>query len=1042
MRRKLTSLSFLAFLGFGAIAYAQTQGIVNDSNGFPEMDIEVQIKGTGTTVFTDENGAFSIDAKIGDILIIDGNEIIVTSNNLGTIAPKVKKDDIELAETVVTAYGTQKKETLVGSVGVVSAKDIEDRPLTNVAKALDGTVSGVRVSTGSGQPGSGLNIQVRGIGSYNLTTDPLYVVDGSIYTGSLQDLNPNDIESLTVLKDAASTSLYGSSAANGVVLITTKKGKRGKGAFRFSSNTGVVTRGIPEYNRVGAGDYYVATWNSMRNGKLAAGSTLAEANAYASTNLISGNLKNNIYGVADNQVVVDGVLTNAKQLYNDFDWEKYITKTGSFEKYDLDYSGATENTNYFAGFGYNKESGYVIKSDFERYSARASVDSQVTDWLKLGANINGSMIKSQLANSSGTSSYVNPFYFARNMGPIYSPYLYNAEGKRVYDSEGNVAYDGNETRGRGSSASAGRNVLQETLLNNDLQTTNSTNSRFFAEFKLAKGLTFTSNASYDLRNYKVKSYGNKVIGDAAGAGSLSIETAKTTGFTFNQILNYRTSFGGHNLDVILGHESFERVYEYAYQSKREEVVGGIYELINFLTTTSNYSFNRVLKKEGYFSRINYDYQNKYLVSVSGRIDKSSRFDPKNRTGYFWSAGAGWNLHKESFLSSSSVINNLKLKASYGQVGNDGGLGLEPGYQTYLDLYELGYNNAGETGVYLSQVGNPDLKWESRNKFDVGVDFGLFNNRISGTVDYYSEDVVDMIFGFKVPNSAGVPGNEIYRNVGTMRNSGFEIALNFGIFRTPSFTWDLGILASTIDNKMIKMPNGKEGVITSGNYRLAEGHSRYEYWLRQWYGVDPTDGAALFLQADDLADDTSTRIGKNGEKLTTNQNNAKYDYSGSSIPDLFGSINNTFRYKNVDLAVQLNYQLGGKVYDSNYASLMSSYPQGNAIHTDMLNAWSKPGDVTDVPIMSTANVNAAGAASSRWLVSADYLTIRTVQLGYNFNKKDIETIGLKSLRIYAAGENLYSWTARKGLEPSQSFSGSTTYRYTPSRIVSVGINVSF
>ena len=1043
MRRKLTSLSLLAFLGFGAIAFAQTTGTVNDKNGFPEMDVPVQVKGTNTIVYTDENGGFSINAKVGDVLLINGKEVLVTRESLGTIEASVVSDNIDLEETVITAYGTQKKETVVGSVSTVKAEDIENRPLTNVAKALDGTVTGVRVSTGSGQPGSGLSVQVRGVGSYNLSSSPLYVVDGVIYAGSLQDLNPNDIESLTVLKDAASTSLYGSSAANGVVMITTKKGKKGKkGQFRFTSNTGVVTRGIPEYSRLGADDYYVAAWTSMRNGYLVTDkSTVAAANAKASANLISGNLKNNIYRTANNQVVVDGVITGADKLYNDFDWQDYITRVGTFQKYDVDYSGATDNTNYFASFGYNKETGYVIKSDFERYSARANVDSQVTDWLKLGVNLNGSLVKSLQANSDGGSSYINPFYTTRAMGPIYSPFLYDNNGQRVYDTEGNAVYDGNLTRGRGASASAGRNVLQETLLNNALQNTNSINSRFSAEFKLAKGLTFTTNLSYDIRNYRLKSYGNKVIGDASGTASLAVTNQKYTTSNFNQILNYKTKIGNHNIDAILGHENWERLYEYTYQRKIGEVVSGIYELINFLENTSNTGYNNELKKEGYFARLNYDYANKYLLSGSVRVDKSSRFADDNNTGVFWSVGAGWNLHKEDFLSSLSFLNELKLRASYGQVGNDGGTSGEPGYQVDLDLYSLGYNNGGEPGLYMTQVGNKDLTWESKNKFDVGLDFSILNRRISGNFDYYLEDVVDMIFGFRTPNSAGVPGNEIYRNVGTMRNSGIEVGLNFGIIRNDKFSWDLNLMGSTVKNKMLKMPGGKDDVITANGYRLAEGKSVYEFWQRQWYGVDPTDGSPLFLQ-NEGADDANTRIGANGEKLTTNQNRGKYDYSGSSIPDLFGSITNNFKIGNFDVLLALNYQIGGKVYDGNYASLMSTYPQGNALHVDMLNAWKNPGDITNVPIMSSQNVNAAGAASTRWIKDASYLTIRSVQVGYNFSKRDIESIGLKNLRVYLSGENLHAWTAGRGLEPAQSLGGGTSYRYTPSRNVSIGLNVSF
>jgi hypothetical protein len=367
---------------------------------------------------------------------------------------------------------------------------------------------------------------------------------------------------------------------------------------------------------------------------------------------------------------------------------------------------------------------------------------------------------------------------------------------------------------------------------------------------------------------------------------------------------------------------------------------------------------------------------------------------------------------------------------------------EPGYQVDLDLYTLGYNNGSESGVLLGQIGNPDLSWESKNQLDVGIDFSLFKRRVSGSIEYYMQDVNDMIFGVPTPNSAGVPENYIYRNLGKMRNQGIELALNLGIVSTEKFSWNLGIIASSVKNEMVKMPKGKEDAIINGTKRIAEGQSLYDFWLRQWYGVDPTDGAALYVQDAALTtDDGSTRT-INGVKLTTNQNRAQFAYSGSAIPDIFGSITNTFKIGNFDTMIALNYQLGGKLYDSNYATLMSTYPQGQAIHSDMLNAWQKPGDITNVPIMSSGNVNATASQSTRFLNKADYLTIRTVQLGYNFNKKDIESVGLKSLRVYLAGENLNSWTAKKGLEPVQTFNGTSTYRYTPSRTVSLGLNVSF
>ncbi len=379
-----------------------------------------------------------------------GALFFIAQNAFAQKTDTTKVKDIE--EVVVVAYGKQKKETFVGSNVSISAEQIADRPLANVSKALDGIGAGVQVSTASGQPGSGITVRVRGLSSLALSNAPLYIVDGAIYTGGLSDLDPNDIASLSVLKDAASTSLYGASAANGVVMITTKSGRKGRSKFEFSTSTGFVDRAYKEYETVGTGDYYVAQWRALYNGNLVPTTsnpnpTPASASAYASNQLIP-RLLNNVYNVPNNQVVIDGVLNpNASLLYDDFDWNKYIQRTGLIQKYAVNYGGGDERTTYYASLGYNKEQGYVIRSEMERYNMRVDVNSKVTNWLKLGGNISGSRVTTLNANSSGTSSYINPFYIARTMAPIYSPYYYDANGQRVKDSTGEWIYDGLITSG-------------------------------------------------------------------------------------------------------------------------------------------------------------------------------------------------------------------------------------------------------------------------------------------------------------------------------------------------------------------------------------------------------------------------------------------------------------------------------------------------------------------------------------------------------------------------------------------------------------------
>ncbi|MBV8326051.1 SusC/RagA family TonB-linked outer membrane protein [Chryseobacterium sp.] len=961
-------------------------------------------------------------------------------------AQKVKRDttssETKIDEVVVVAYGSQKKETLVGSNTEIKAKQFADRPISSIGQAIDGASAGVKVSTGTGQPGSSPSIQIRGIGSYGITTQPLYVVDGTVYTGSLAAINPSDIASFNILKDAASTSLYGSAAANGVILITTKSGKKGKDSFNFNMSTGAVGRAIPEYDRVNAYQYYPLIWEALRNGRMTSvpGTSLADANAYASAQLIPGVLKTNIFNVADNQLVIDGILNpNAQMKYTDLDWQKPLIKTGFRHNYELNYSGGSNTTTYFTSVGYTNETGYLIKSDFERFTARLKLDSQVKSWMKLGTSISGvaSNGNNSVEGVDNNSAYINPYRWTRTMGPIYSPYAHDPKTfANLYDNAGNIMYDAGSARG--ADAAAGRNVIQETLLNKDLSKNYYIISRAYAEFKVDPYLTLTTNVGYDIRNNRRSTYGNKIIGDAAPGGSAEKYSFTEQTFTWNQLLNYKRKFGNHNFEYLLGHENYKFTYEYLYGYKKGQTVDDNDELINFVTPASLTSRTDNYRKESVFSRLNYDYKSKYLLSGSIRWDASSRFSKDVRWASFWSVGAGWRVKGEDFLTNSSLISDLKLRASYGQVGND----RTDSYYMYKSTYNLGYNNAQEPGILFGFLADPSITWETNKQTDLGIDFGFFNNRISGSVEYYNRITSDLIFPVPIPVSSGVPDNTINRNIGTMYNRGFEFTVNADVIRTPSFTWSLNVNASTLKNQITALSDGISEFI-NGTKKISVGHSVYDYWLRQWYGVDPADGAPLFLVADAYANTTASDIRTiNNTKVTTNFNKAKYDYSGTAIPDLFGSFGTSISYKQWSFSAMFTYQLGGKTYDSNYAALMSSYSQGGALSTDILNRWTTPGQVTDVPALNSSTYTSSNAASSRWLVSSDFITFRQATLSYSFSPEILSQLGLSGLKILVSGENLWSKTARKGLEPAQAFNGTTTNRYTPARIVTIGFNVSF
>ncbi|MDR6461178.1 TonB-linked SusC/RagA family outer membrane protein [Chryseobacterium vietnamense] len=962
-------------------------------------------------------------------------------------AQKTKRDtipqDTKIDEIVVVAYGSQKRETMVGSNTEVKAKQFADRPITSIGQALDGASAGVKVSTGTGQPGSSPSIQIRGIGSYGISTSPLYVVDGAIYTGSLAAINPNDIASFNILKDAASTSLYGSAAANGVVLITTKSGRKGKDAFNFSMSTGAVGRSIPEYDRVNAYQYYPLVWEAIRNGRMTSipGTTVADANAYATAQLISGVLKTNVFNVPDNQLVVNGVLnSDAKFKYTDLDWQKPLMNTGFRQNYELNYSGGSNTTTYFSSVGYTNETGYLIKSDFERFTARLKVDSQVKSWLKLGTSISGvsSNGNNSIDGADNNSAYINPYRWTRTMGPIYSPYAHDPTTfATLYDNAGNVVYDAGNARG--VDAAAGRNVIQETLLNKDLSKNYYIISRAYAELKVNPYLTLSTNAGYDIRNNRRSTYGNKLIGDAAPLGSAEKFSFTEQTFTWNQLLNYKRKFGDHNFEFLLGHENYKYTYEYLYGYKKGQIVDDNDELVNFVTPASLTSRSDNYRKEGVFSRLNYDYKSKYLLSGSIRWDGSSRFAKDVRWDSFWSIGAGWRLKGEEFLSNSNLISELKLRGSYGEVGNDG----TNSYYMYKSTYTLGYNNAQEPGILFGFLADPSITWEANKQTDVGIDFGFLNNRITGSVEYYNRVTEDLIFPVPLPVSAGVPDNTISRNVGTMYNRGFEFSINADVIKNQNFTWNINANASTLKNQITELSNGITEII-NGTKRISVGHSVYDYWLRQWYGVDPADGSPLFLVADAYANTTAADIRTvNGTKVTTNSSKAKFDYSGTAIPDLFGSFGTSITYKQWSLSALFTYQLGGKTYDSNYAALMSSYSQGGALSPDILDRWTTPGQITDVPALNSITYTSSNIGNnSRWLVSSNFITFRQATLSYNFSPETLSQLGVLGLRILVSGENLWSKTARKGLEPSQAFNGTASNRYTPARVVTIGFNVSF
>ncbi|WP_167598182.1 SusC/RagA family TonB-linked outer membrane protein [Leeuwenhoekiella sp. ZYFB001] len=1037
--RLIWSLVFLMTLNF---AFSQTKtvsGTVTDQTGMPLPGVNVTVKNTtGRGTQTDFDGNFTIAASADETLVFSYMGFKPYEQLVGasaTFSITLSEDTQSLDEVLVVAYGTAKKEDFTGSAVQVNGESLEQRPITNAISALDGAAAGVNVSAANGQPGSAPSIRIRGTGSYSASNTPLYIVDGVQFNGELSSINSNDIESLTVLKDAASTSLYGSRAANGVVLITTKSGRSGKPQISLKMSQGITSRGIPEYDRVSASEYYPLMWEALRNSlSMSSDTPVAEANAIASSTIYD-ELGQNPFNVANDQIVLeDGTLNpNASLLYaEDLDWLEPLVRTGVRTNLDFSYSGGTEKSDYYASVSYLKEDGYIINSNFKRLTARLNANTQVTDWIKTGLNISAADSDSNQAADAGSSSYVNPFRTTRYIGPIYSVHEHDPEtGEYILDSDGNWIYDLGDNRVGGGGS--GRNVIQETLLNVDRDKIFSFTSRAYAEFTFLQDFTFTVNGGIDKRFYSNESFDNPIVGDGAPDGRAGRTTSTRTTVNYNQLLNYSKTFGKHSVSALVGHESFDTEYEYLNGFRQNQIVEGNTELINFTTTNDLISYTSNQTTEGYFSRVNYDYDSRYYISGSYRRDGSSRFSKDARWGDFFSVGGAWRLDQEAFMETADWANLLKLRASYGEVGNDN-LG---GYYVSQSLFALDYNNASEGGILVDSPGNPRLQWETNIQTDAAIEFGLFNNRVAGTFEYYNRKSEDLLFDVPLPVSSGL--DDYPDNIGSWVNSGFEFDVTVGIVRNSQFKWDFSINASTLKNEIKELSQEE---IINGSKKLVVGGDIYDYWLREWYGVDPADGMALYIASPEAIEAGGSDLREiDGTTVTTNQNNANYNFVGKATPDVYGAFRNNFEYKGFQLGITFTYQLGGETYDSNYSGLMHSGTYGTALSTDILDRWQEPGDITNVPRLDAAQSAAFGAGSSRWLEKSDFLALRQVNLGYAFDAELVQKLGLTGANVYVSGENLFKLTARKGMDVGESFNGTTSNRFTPARVLSVGLNIT-
>jgi len=1080
-KRFLMFLCFVMLSLSSAFAQFKVTGIVTDAkDGSPIAFASVVVKGTTTGVAADADGKYSISATSSDVTLIFSSigyvnqEIEVKGKAVVNAA--LASDSEALDEVMVVAYGTATKTAFTGSAGKVSGDKIELVPATNPLNTLNGSTPGIRLTSSLGQPGADATITVRGIGSLNGNTDPLIVLDGMIYSGVLSSIPAGDIEQITVLKDAASTALYGSRAANGVIMITTRQGKGDQPTIKVNVAHGWVSREQANYAVQNDKQYMETYWQMYYNNyKAEGGLTDDEARLKASTNVVAALQYNDDYmawsgpGVtASNVVGTDGKFNpNASLLWaDDVDWQGAVEQVGQVQDYSVSASGRSNNSTYFGSVGYTNQEGYVIGSGFERFSGRANVSFQ-KNWFKMGVNVSAQMSKRYGIQSTSQGDMSNPFHTTLKTSPMYPIHRHRADGSYVLDKYGQKIYDFGEgysyTYEDGTVGAipprqiySGSNAVKYCEARSSDQTRHILNVKPYFEINFLKDFKLTFNGAIYNSDYKAKSATPWYPEKSAGTTTSSITNTNTQTYSFNQLFNWGHDFGNHHVDALLGHESNAYIYYTVGASKKNQIVlGDNYEFDNYTEQNAvSDGYRNTYNTEGYFARVNYDFSSKYFLSASFRRDGSSKFHASSRWGNFWSLGGSSVLTNEKWMKGVSWVDMLKLRASVGTVGSDD-LG---SYYPHMALYTANQNGT-EAGYTQNREspGNPNLQWEVSDNWDAAVEFQLFNRRLNGSVEYFHRQTTNLLMDVTLASSTGLSS---YRdNDGGILNHGLEMQLNFDIIRTKKVNWNVGANASVIKNRITYLPVDPYTFNSNFN-KVQEGHSVYEWWLYQWAGVDSNTGYNLYeLGAAYYNEDGSLVAGidenpmvtkVDGKYYTYDIAKAKEEFSGSSIPKVYGGVTSNLRIGRFTFDLNLYYQLGGYTYDRAYSNLMAPgvhTTEGANVHVDMLNAWKNPGDVTDVPILvsksSSYAENVKGLRSTQWRTSTNMLEINNLTAAYDFPAKLCNAIKISGLKLYVAADHLAIWTARKGLFANYSLSNydSGGSRYAPSRTVTVGLNLT-
>ena len=1074
MRLILTLLTALTAIAASAQDNPLTvKGKVTDSSdGSPIPFVSVHIDGTMVGINADADGFYSITIPEDCTLIFSSigyktKDVAVEGRTLIDVTLEPDAESIE--ETIVIAYGTATKSSFTGSAAVVDAQTIESRVSTDVTRALAGTTPGVQVISSSGDPAAGgATIRIRGIGSMSASNSPLYIVDGMPFDGSISDINPSDVESVSVLKDAAASAIYGARGANGVVLITTKHATGSSDArIRFDAKWGSNSRLIPQYDVIDdPAQYYETHYRMMYNSQIYAGKSPAEAYAYADANIFNqnnGGLGYQVFTIpagekfigTDFRLNPKAVLgySDGEYFYRPDDWYSEAFHSSFRQEYNLSVSGGKDRLNYYGSVGYLNDGGIVDNSDYERYTARINVDWQARPWMKISTSMSYAHSDSQSASYTSTyGSSGNIFYITNMMGPIYPLYVRDADGQIMHEN-GMKVYDSNQTNFVRPSFVG--NAVRDNEVNRRQNNSDFITGKWGVVITPTNGLSITANVGVTNENARYNALYSRFGSQSATDGQAYVSHDRAFAVNNQYLAEYKTDFqdSDHSLNVLAGYELY-RLKEQFLDGQNDHLFDPyIGELSNADGSSSKQlsSYTADYLTQGFLARAQYEYADRYFASASYRRDGSSRFAPGHRWGNFGSIGAAWLASSEWFMEDIWWIDMLKLKASYGVQGNDN---LYPSsnytrkYYPYSDNYTHSYNETtGEYSTELAYKGNEELTWESSHAFNIGVDFEFLSGLVEGSMEYFSRKTVDLLYSKDVPLSSGNPTGYYPVNVGSIVNNGFEFSFNGIIMNRVDLLWTWNLNMSHYNNRIVSLdPSISDKGIMGGNYIYKVGGSLYEAYMRKYAGVNPENGKAGWYRK--VLDQNGEWTGES--EITEVFSDASQYELGSVLPKLYGGFGTAIKAYGFDFSAQFSFQLGGKYYDGTYQALMhTSSSAGTAWHKDALKAWTEDNPSSDIPRLD-GDTSVGQTAVSNYLTRSDYLSINNITLGYTLPDHIAALMQLESLRVYIAGDNLAVVSARQGMDPRYSMglgsltsgSGLNSGSYSAMRTITAGVTLTF